>query len=530
MPVLESKSRALCDAKKEGDCLILRNSGAPQPSFKTPSSNGFQHSNDPSLPPRKQTTPGKLVTHESRNAMLDAVVKLHVTHCSPNQGRPWQMSSQWTSTSSGFILPNKLILTNYHSIKYATVLRIKKRASDTKYAATVLAKGPDCDLALLSVQEDEFWDGLESLDFGDIPKLEEGVRVVGYPLGGKNVSVTAGVVSRIELHEYSGSGSLLSVQIDAAINPGNSGGPAFNEKGEVVGVAFQGYDSAENIGYLIPVPVVNHFLHDFKTNSKYTGFAHCGFFWQTMENAAIRRYMKMKKDESGVLVLRVIPTSPAMAQLRSGDIVTSVDGSKISNAGTIPFLSGERISFQYLISTKFVGDTAKLEIIRDGEQKTVEYVLQSTNSHFLVPVHVSEKPPKFFIIGGLVFLALTEPYLDEEYGCNWRSHAPVHLSNLFYHGEKRFEKEEVILLSHVLDARITADYDKSYDVQLKKVNDIEVKNLLHLAKIVTESEDTFLKFDLEYDTIILDRVEAITANESILRTHNISKKTNLYDD
>lgn len=63
------------------------------------------------------------------------------------------------------------------------------------------------------------------------------------------------------------------MQIDAAINSGNSGGPAFNDKGECVGIAFQSlkHEDAENIGYVIPTPVITHFIQDYEKNGDYTG-------------------------------------------------------------------------------------------------------------------------------------------------------------------------------------------------------------------------------------------------------------------
>lgn len=65
----------------------------------------------------------------------------------------------------------------------------------------------------------------------------------------------------------------MVLQIDAAINSGNSGGPAFNDKGNCVGIAFQSlkHEDAENIGYVIPTPVIMHFIQDYEKNGAYTG-------------------------------------------------------------------------------------------------------------------------------------------------------------------------------------------------------------------------------------------------------------------
>lgn len=82
--------------------------------------------------------------------------------------------------------------------------------------------------------------GMTPLEFGPLPHLQDSVAVIGYPIGGDTISVTAGVVSRIEVTDYThGSTDLLAIQIDAAINGGNSGGPVFNAAGECCGIAFQ---------------------------------------------------------------------------------------------------------------------------------------------------------------------------------------------------------------------------------------------------------------------------------------------------
>ncbi|KAL5654412.1 hypothetical protein ACJX0J_033731, partial [Zea mays] len=148
-----------------------------------------------------------------------------------------------------------------------------KRGSDTKYLATVLAIGTECDIAHLTVNDDEFWEGVSPIEFGTIPVLQDAVTVVGYPIGGDTISVTSGVVSRIEILSYvHGSTELLGLQIDAAINSGNSGGPTFNDRGKCVGIAFQSlkHEDAENICYVIPTPVITHFIEDYKKSGEYT--------------------------------------------------------------------------------------------------------------------------------------------------------------------------------------------------------------------------------------------------------------------
>eukprot|EP00884_Botryococcus_braunii_P012079 jgi/Botrbrau1/20872/Bobra.0135s0007.1 len=211
--------------------------------------------------------------------LMESVVKVFCTHSEPNFSLPWQRKRQYQSTSSGFVIGNNRILTNAHSVDHHTQVKVRRRGSDEKYVARVLAVGTECDIAMLTVDDLSFWDGLESVRMGQLPHLQQQVTVIGYPIGGDTMSVTSGVVSRIEVTSYvHGAAELLGIQIDAAINSGNSGGPAFNSRGECVGIAFQSlrHEDAENIGYVIPNPVMEHFLNDFDKHGKYTAFPSLG--------------------------------------------------------------------------------------------------------------------------------------------------------------------------------------------------------------------------------------------------------------
>uniref|UniRef100_A0A0D9WCS0 PDZ domain-containing protein n=1 Tax=Leersia perrieri TaxID=77586 RepID=A0A0D9WCS0_9ORYZ len=410
----------------------------------------------------------------------------------------------------------------------------------------VLARGIECDLALLSVENEEFWRGTEPLHLGRLPCLQDSVTVVGYPLGGDTISVTKGVVSRIEVTPYAhGTSDLLGIQIDAAINPGNSGGPAFNEQGECIGVAFQVFrsDEAENIGYVIPTTVVSHFLNDYQKNGKYTGFPCLGVLLQKLENPALRESLKVPSSE-GVLVRRVEPTAPAGKVLRKGDVITSFDGVSVGCEGTVPFRSTERIAFRYLTSQKYAGDVAQLGIIRAGNIMKVQTVLQprkhlvrdfkpfilvvlnfnnfqnlqESSSSNKVPFHVEGGQPSYLIVAGLVFTPLTEPFIEEEceetLGLKLLAKARYSLAT--------FEGEQIVIVSQVLAHEVNIGYEHMGNQQVIKLNGTVVKNIHHLAHLVDNCKDKFLTFEFEDDfLVVLGREEATTASSDILKEHAI---------
>nr|CAB3463912.1 unnamed protein product [Digitaria exilis] len=429
------------------------------------------------------------------------------------------------SFHSAFMIGDGKLLTNAHCVAHDTQVKVKRRGDDKKYIAKlsfnylqVLARGIECDLALLSVENEEFWKGTEALAFGRLPMLQDSVTVVGYPLGGDTISVTKGVVSRIEVTPYAhGTSDLLGIQIDAAINPGNSGGPAFNEQGECIGVAFQVYrsDEAENIGYVIPTTVVSHFLNDYQKNGKYTGFPCLGVLLQKLENPALRESLKVPSSE-GVLVRRVEPTAPASSVLRKGDVIVSFDGISVGCEATVPFRSTERIAFRYLTSQKYAGDIAQLGIIRDGNSMKVQTILQPRKH--LVPFHVEGGQPSYLIVAGLVFTPLTEPFIEEEcedtLGLKLLAKARYSLAT--------FEGEQIVIVSQVLAHEVNIGYEHMGNQQVIKLNGTAIKNIHHLAHLVDTCTDKFLTFEFEDDfLVVLHREEASAASSDILKEHAI---------
>ena len=147
------------------------------------------------------------------------------------------------------------------------------------------------------------------------------------------MSITSGVVSRIEMQEYvQASAQLLAIQIDAAINPGNSGGPVVNGDNEVIGVAFQSLSSeeTENIGYVIPVPVITHFLEDVARYGRFSGVCGLGVRMQGLESESLRRHCRMQPGQTGVMIASIAPLAPANKHLMRGDVLLSVDGITVS--------------------------------------------------------------------------------------------------------------------------------------------------------------------------------------------------------
>uniref|UniRef100_A0A0D9WGK2 Protease Do-like PDZ domain-containing protein n=1 Tax=Leersia perrieri TaxID=77586 RepID=A0A0D9WGK2_9ORYZ len=450
---------------------------------------------------------------------LDSVVKVFTVSSSPNYFLPWQNKAQRESMGSGFVIPGRRIVTNAHVVADHTFVLVRKHGSPTKYKAEVQAVGHECDLALLTVDNEEFWDGVNSLELGDIPFLQEAVAVVGYPQGGDNISVTKGVVSRVEPTQYAhGATQLMAIQIDAAINPGNSGGPAIMGD-KVAGVAFQNLSGAENIGYIIPVPVIKRFISGVEESGKYSGFCTLGISCQATENIQLRECFGMRPDLTGVLVSRINPLSDAHRVLKKDDILLEFDSVPIANDGTVPFRNRERITFDHLVSMKKPGETAVLKILRDSKEHELTVTVRPLQP--LVPVHQFDKLPSYYIFAGFVFIPLTQPYLHE-FGEDWYNNSPRRLCERALRELPKKAGEQLVILSQVLMDDINVGYERLAEMQVKKVNGVEVENLKHLCSLVEGCTEENLRFDLDDERVIVLKYDnAKLATSRILKRHRI---------
>jgi S1-C subfamily serine protease len=496
---------------------------------------------------------------EDLSRVLDSIVKVHCTHSEPDYIIPWQKQQQTSSTSSGFVIdiassedeknyrdhgtshhennsssttpPKRLrVMTNAHSVEYGTMIQVQRRGGERKYQATIEVLANECDLAILSIESTEFWQDLHPLEFGPLPALQEEVDVIGYPTGGESLSITSGVVSRIEMQEYSqASTHLLAIQVDSAINAGNSGGPVVNDEQQVIGVAFQGLVGAENIGYVVPVTVVQHILHGLhkqRTGDKYTGFCSLGIITARLENESFRKSLGMLNGQnnlSGLMVQDVVPTSLAKGILQPNDVVLQVDGISVGNDGKIPFRRGERVSLSCYIQTKFVNDIVKVKVWRNKQEVLLDVPVGIYPK--LVPAHFDNQPPPYVIVGGLVFTALSVPYLFASEA--WESYVSDSVSYLLGKWRDPVEQptDQLVLLSHVLAHKENLGYDTLGDLHLEKINNQKVRSLAHMKHLIDECTEEFLRFEFAPNNyvVVLERCHLDNTTKEVCEEHSIPK-------
>ena len=345
-----------------------------------------------------------VVLHADDSDIYRSVVRIESATQVPDYETPWNTGRFSGGTGTGFLIGKNQFLTNAHVVSNSQRLQLTVHGRPNKYPAKVEHIAHDCDLALLSVEDFTDFEGFPVFEFSEVPKLESQVRVIGYPVGGERLSVTRGVVSRIDFQPYSHSraDSHLVVQIDAAINPGNSGGPVI-QGDKVVGVAFQGLRQADNTGYIIPTPVVKRFLKDIE-DGKYDPYPELGISDFPLHNPAMRMALGLPNDGRGVLIKDVSKASSCNGLIKPGDILMSLEGSAVDSAGQVKIDSGT-VDLAEIVERKFVGDKVTMEVLRDGSLKKVEVTLKPLTQMQMYAIQYNKKP-RYIVFAGLVFQPL----------------------------------------------------------------------------------------------------------------------------
>jgi serine protease Do len=274
---------------------------------------------------------------------------------------------------SGFLIGNRLVLTNNHVVqvqdaeggKFRPMDEIKVITDETvpggsrEFPAKVIGADPKTDVALLRLDGDAA-KGLPSATLGDSDALEVGdyVVAIGEPFG-LQATVTSGIISAKERNQLGGPYSDY-LQTDASINPGNSGGPLFNLRGEVVGINSAIISGANTIGFAIPIAVVKQILPQLEKSGKvvrgFLGVAPQALTRDVADQLGL-------SSTKGALVADVVPGGPAeKAGLKPGDVIVALNGRPVvdnyqltRDVGAIP-----------------PGNKVKLDYIREGKQRSVE--------------------------------------------------------------------------------------------------------------------------------------------------------------
>lgn len=270
-----------------------------------------------------------------------------------------------TGIGTGFIISDDgYIITNQHVVNNADQIKVKLASEKEAVSAHLVGQDYELDLAVLKIDGKS----LPTLSLGDSDKMRVGdyVVAIGEPYG-LDHTVTTGVVSAkgrpitIQDRNYKN-----LIQTDAAINPGNSGGPLLNMSGQVIGINTAVNESAQGIGFAIPINTAKGVLKELMNGQKVIR-PYMGISMSDIDETVIAR-LNLPAGSKGIVIIQTASGSPAAsAGLKSMDIITEINGKNITSSSEV----------QDLVENSKVGRQLKVAVVRQGKTLTIPVTLQA---------------------------------------------------------------------------------------------------------------------------------------------------------
>jgi S1-C subfamily serine protease len=474
----------------------------------------------------------KSTSHNVNSNLEKSVVKVFSTLRGPDPFKPWGKASPQEVTGSGVVIEGRRILTNAHVVEYASQVQVQTGQEGDKVAATVVAISRGMDLAVLKLDDDKFFDTHAAVKRSNqMPEITDAVFAYGYPTGGNSLSITKGIVSRIEFVDYDGNMGGLRIQIDAAINPGNSGGPVIAGD-KMIGLAFSGLMHAQNIGYIIPNEEIELFLKDV-ADQKYDGKPILLDVTQTFENPTVREYLKLDKSIEGCIIhLPYQPKAQASAQpaansaLKEWDVVTHIGDTPIDNQCMVKLKPNVRVMFKYKVQQIAQQGAVPLTIVRAGKSMKVQAPVFSGRPHLIGDLRGGY--PSYFIYGPIVFSRATLEYLsflsNNAPALNGYAYNASPLVTLRGAAPTAEREELVVVSSPFFPHKLVTGYSNRFGSVIYSINGVPIKSLKHLVNVLRDLKEDLvvIHFDQRYgETMVLPRKAMVEETEGILSDNGI---------
>ncbi len=459
----------------------------------------------------------------------NSVVKVFSSMRYPDPFKPWTKQAPTEATGSGVVISGHRILTNAHVVMYASEVQIRANQSGNKLTARVETLARDMDLAILRLDDDAFFADHPPLGCAStLPEIKDAVMAFGYPVGGDSLSVTKGIVSRIDFAPYGydpggADAAGLRIQVDAAINPGNSGGPAVVGD-KMIGLAFSSLGGAQNISYIIPCAEIEPYLADI-ADGRYDGKPVLPDRLQTLENPALRTFLKLPKDIEGIVVDEPAGLAEGGGLLK-WDVITKIGSSAVDDQGMVKLGTNSRVGFQYLVQSVTKDGRTPLTVVRDSKPVQLNVPVKPAPPGLIPSLNGSY--PSYFVYGPIVFSNASMEYVSGFLRQNGMANMlGVVTSSLVKRmlDKPGFPGEGlVVVAAPFFPHRLSQGYSNPMGLVLQKVNGRPVRSLTHLVESLRDQAGEFVTFEFEgvfTETLVFPHQEVLAATEGILTDNGV---------
>jgi hypothetical protein len=291
--------------------------------------------------------------------------------------------------------------------------------------------------------------------------------------------------------------------------------------GKLVGLAFSGITGSQNISYIIPTEEIELFLRDV-SDGRYDGKPYIFDEYQTLENSALRTWLKLDKGVTGIVVRH--PYEGAMASpLKEWDVITKIGDASIDDQGMVRVGDTLRVRFPYLAQSLSVNGKVPLTVVRAGKTLTVQAPVYSERAALVRDLKGSY--PQYFIYGPLVFSTASTQFLVAAAGrIGILAAAGNPLLSRFSEAPDADQEEFVVVTAPLFTHRVSVGYESTVGSVVESVNGTHIKSLSQLVAVLRDLKDEFviIRFNQRGgENLVFNRADLLAANEEILTDNGI---------
>ena len=489
-------------------------------------------------------------------AMKQSIVYLETSFYGYEQSQPWRHKNLSENWACACAVGEYELLTTAWSVANLAFVKALRYGQNEFISAKIKVIDYECNLCLIELDPNALSEPLRPLIFSE--DYQKGAEVDFYWLSSDNHLYNGrGYLDRAtvqktntsyekRLHYIVANTSHLTGagQVYCVGSPSNAGSRSKPAVGGPIGIACWANKNKE--AGLIPAETINRFLAAARTcaaraenagtgvaDKDYEGFGSVGFATSELLDPAMRSFLKMPATlKNGAYVTDVYNLGTASSVLKKADVILAIDSNPLNSYGQFMHPKYEWLDFNYLITSKPVGQTVLFELWRDGRKIHLGAEVKSFKaSEMLVPYHEYDQQPEYIITGGFILQKLTREYL-KRWGDDWTGKVTPHL----YHYYRDFafkptsERNNVVILSYVLPAEINLGYSDLRQIVVKKFNGMTIRtieDILTAQKLNPESGYDVIEFELDNPVIVIPREQLPAADMFISKRYGIHKLLNI---